>query len=198
MSSIFCVLCGGLLFMTARVANQLTLEVLKAGMPGVTRPQAETHIEACMVCFKDRSHETGVAIALSGVPGNIALPVVWVGDVTRQVMRGHGDLQDATENGACAIAFLLIREFTEYTVVERTWKGPGFDYWTGFEDEGEDEVIYCARLEVSGIKHSPDQAYYQRRIREKIEQTKVSDHLGYPAYVVVVDFGQPKAHMELR
>lgn len=56
----------------------------------------------------------------------------------------------------------------------------------------------CARVEVSGLIHSRSEATFAARIRQKIEQTMVSDNLGYPAYIVVVDFGEPKAHMEVR
>jgi hypothetical protein len=47
---------------------------------------------------------------------------------------------------------MLIRQLTQFTVIERSRKGTGFDYWLGSEDEaGELPFQNKVRLEVSGI-----------------------------------------------
>jgi len=78
-------------------------------------------------------------------------------------------------------------------VVERSKKGPGFDYWLG---DGDDDLLFSgkARLEVSGIL-SGSANKISARFRQKKQQIKPSDHLA-PAYVAVVEFGNPTAHVE--
>ena len=48
-----------------------------------------------------------------------------------------------------------------------------------------------ARLEVSGIREGTTNAI-NKRVKERV-QTKQSDHLNLPAFVVVVEFGNPVA-----
>jgi hypothetical protein len=80
-------------------------------------------------------------------------------------------------------------------VVERSKKGPGFDYWLGNEDEDGEELFQRkARLEVSGIL-SGSRLQVQARVRQKKEQMKPSDRLA-PGYVAVVEFGTPIACVE--
>lgn len=114
--------------------------------------------------------------------------------VTAQAQRAWGDQDETTEYAACGIACLLIIELTEYTVIERAFKGSdqGFDYWLGFEDDP--ELIYRGRLEASGIFHG-NSSQVAQRARQKIQQTNASDHLGIPAYAVVVEFSSPTAKM---
>jgi hypothetical protein len=79
-------------------------------------------------------------------------------------------------------------------VIERSWKGTGFDYWIGrrqgllFQDK--------ARLEVSGIL-SGDQTNISTRVRQKVQQTKRSDGL-LPAYIAIIEFGRPGAEIVWR
>ena len=182
---------------TSSAVRRLSLDLLKAGLPGVTSALGTAHAEACMVCFSDQAHVSGVMLTLNNLAGCQHVPIDWDGQVTPQIARAHADLQDATEAGACGIAFLLVLEFTDYTIVERSYKTTGFDYWAGFEED-DDEVSIHARLEVSGIIHSSSNSVFSGRVNKKIEQTKVSDNLGFPAYIIVVDFGEPRAHMEER
>ncbi len=96
-----------------------------------------------------------------------------------------------TEFAAYGIAFLLIRDLTEYTVILRSRKGTGFDFWLG-KEEGEDDLHLedKARMEVSGIRKG-DESLVKARVNQKLEQVKLSDRLGLPAFVVVVEFSQP-------
>ena len=79
---------------------------------------------------------------------------------------------------------------TEYHVVQRSWKGTGFDYWLGLK---EDELFQnAARLEVSGIRQGGDKDM-EKRIKQKTDQISKSDRMRLPAFVVVVEFGRPLA-----
>ena len=108
--------------------------------------------------------------------------------------RFWNDLEEATQHGAYAVAILLVRALTGYTVIERSRKGTGFDWWLGTEDnlfQGK------ARLEVSGILHGTTRRI-NGRIKARVGQTTQSDNLALPAYVVVVEFGTPRAKVVQR
>jgi len=108
-------------------------------------------------------------------------------DVTEGARLTWNDPQVATEFGAYGIAFQLIRTLTEFTVIERSIKGPGFDYWLGRED---DDFQSKARLEVSGIRQGSE-SDVNYRLKQKLEQVTPSDDSGFPAYIVVVEFNSP-------
>ncbi|MDZ8138567.1 MAG: hypothetical protein RM049_25205 [Nostoc sp. DedQUE04] len=79
---------------------------------------------------------------------------------------------------------------TQFTVIERSRKGTGFDYWLGSEDEaGELPFQNQVRLEVSGIRKADDNRI-RARVKQKIEQTNPSDG-EFPAYVIIVEFSRP-------
>ena len=91
----------------------------------------------------------------------------------------------------------LLREITGKKAIERARKGAGFDYWIG--DTDDDELIFSkkARLEVSGILSGTD-SNIAARLRTKLDQVKPSDMSGFPAYIAIIEFGQPKARVELK
>lgn len=89
-------------------------------------------------------------------------------------------LQEATQYGAYALALLLMRALTGYTVIERARKGTGFDWWLGNDDN---LFQRKARLEVSGILHGTKRRL-NARVRARLRQTRQSDELEIPAYVV--------------
>jgi len=145
--------------------------------------------------WENREHKSGVTFHLAGMKAAQFL-MEW-SPVDNQARRSHNDLQEATERGAYGIAILIVCDLTGMVVVERSAKGPGFDYWLGNEDEDDasDELFAKkARLEVSGILSS-SRSQAQARVRGKREQMKPSDRLA-PGYVAVVEFGTPIACVE--
>ena len=164
-------------------------------MPALTPAKGTTMAESAAVCFEDQSHASGVSIRVIGIADQ-QYSIGWdsVTDVQR---RCYDDLQDATEDGAYGIAILLVREITGKKAILRSKKGPGFDYWIG--DTDEEELIFSnkARLEVSGILSGDDKAIGSR-FRTKVTQVKPSDSTGFPAYIAIIEFGQPKARVELK
>ena len=82
------------------------------------------------------------------------------------------------------------------SVVERSRKGTGIDYWLG-DDVEQPYFQSKARLEVSGIG-SGNAATIRRRVKEKRDQTRPSDGTHQPAHIVVVEFSGPIAHVETR
>ncbi|WP_245912210.1 hypothetical protein [Brunnivagina elsteri] len=104
--------------------------------------------------------------------------------------RCWNDEEFTTEQAAYGIAFLIIRELTELTVIERSCQGTGFDYWLGTSAiDGELPFQKKVRLEVSGIRKG-NSSRIKARVKQKKEQTKPSDGQ-FPAYVIVLEFSTP-------
>jgi hypothetical protein len=99
------------------------------------------------------------------------------------------DLQYTTEIGAYCLGIMIIQKLTAYKVIRQSQKGTGFDFWLG--NQG-DKYPYQnkARLEVSGILNG-SHFHINQRVRDKIEQTKQSNHLKLPAYIAVIEFSIP-------
>ena len=173
------------------MVDELNLNDLKAGLPGVSKARGAEHAEACLVCFELHQHPIGVELE---VRGNFdeRFRVMWSDTLTEQIQRAWNDVDDATESGACGIAFLLIEALTEYTVVRQSRKGTGFDYYLGYKDN----LVFqdAARLEISGIFKASSERDMMRRVEQKLEQTNPSDGT-LPAYIAVVEFSNPVAYL---
>jgi hypothetical protein len=111
-----------------------------------------------------------------------------------QVRRTWGDPEVATEHGAYALAALLVVVLTPWTIVERSRKGTGFDYWLGPKGSPGELFQGKARLEVSGIR-SGSLRDVERRVGQKRQQVNRSARSGVPAVVAVVEFGVPGSHV---
>jgi hypothetical protein len=114
--------------------------------------------------------------------------------LTERHHRTCADLQEATEYGAYGVAILVVRELTGKTVLERSAKGPGFDFWIGDEEDTKLPFQGLTRLEVSGIL-TGDAARMRSRTNIKRQQVKPSDTLG-PAFIAIVEFGRPVTKLE--
>lgn len=150
-------------------------------------------VQAAVVCLADRGHASGARLTVDG-SFTAAFAVTWAESATEAVRRFWNDLEEATQQGAYAVAILLIRAMTGYTVIERSRKGTGFDWWLGTDDnlfQGK------ARLEVSGILRGSTKRV-NSRLKARLEQTRRSDEGALPAYVVVVEFGTPRAKVAQR
>jgi hypothetical protein len=106
--------------------------------------------------------------------------------------RYWNDLEEATEQGATGLALLLLRSLCGYTVVERSRKGTGFDWWLGTDD---DLFQAKARLEVSGLLRGSNRRFNSRMTARK-KQTRRSARSRLVAYVVVTEFGTPRSRVE--
>lgn len=179
--------------MTTDNIYELILTRLHEGLPGITKEAGATLAQACCVCLSHHSHNDGTQMVVKGAFSK-TFRIRWeASSVTPQVRRTWNDMQEATEYGAACLACLLVLDLTEYTIIERSWKGTGFDYWLGYS---EDEPLFPprSRLEVSGILNGTD-SQLGKRTKEKIKQTSPSDHLDLPALAVVVEFSRPIAQI---
>ena len=166
---------------------------LREGCPALTSDVGGSMAEAASICLEDRGHQITVNLHVRGDYNKVF--VLHRMSATDQMRRCHNDLQDATEQGAYGVAILAVRELVNLTVVERSRKGTGFDYWLG--DENDYPFQNKARLEVSGILEG-DQSIIDARVKQKIEQTTRSDATRLPSYVAVLEYSQPAIYLVKR
>jgi hypothetical protein len=169
----------------------LDLNDLGHGLPAITPNFGMALAEAAGVCLESQNHAQGVKLRIRGY-SNKSHPLAWP-NVTEQTRRCWNDQEVATEHGAVGIAVLLAQKEIGYTVIERSRRGTGFDYWMG---EKSIPFQNKARLEISGIRNGNDQEV-KARIRQKLNQTDRSDG-SLPTYVIVVEFGCPLAEVQER
>lgn len=162
-------------------------------MIGLSARAAGALVEAGEFCLLSNSHTSGVKLQIDGIQ-NCQCILEWDGELTTQMKATWNDLQDATESGAVALAILVAINFTNYIVVERSFKGTGFDYFLGHDDTGNYPFERKARLEVSGIWKGA-RAKVRERLKVKTKQVSVSNHMKMPAYVGIVEFGYPSTDL---
>jgi hypothetical protein len=168
--------------------ESINIGTLRKGYPCLLPESGVRLAFAAAVCLEERGRRPGICIDVSG-SFEASFHLKWP-KTSEQVRREWADPQEATEHGAVGIAILLVDQLTGYHIVQRSFKGTGFDYWLG--PKRSRAFQRSARLEVSGIRNG-DQAGVEKRVSEKCEQTKRSDNLSLPAFVVVVEFGIPVA-----
>ena len=167
----------------------LSLQSLSQGLPAITPAFGAAIAEAGAICLTDEAHEPGVILEVEGEFAT-QFQLNWH-PVTEQARRCWNDDEYTTEQAAYGIAILLILQLTTLTVIERSRKGTGFDYWLGNQDSTTMLPFQrMARLEVSGIRKG-NRSQIKARVKQKTEQTGVSDAEGLPAYIIVVEFSRP-------
>jgi hypothetical protein len=144
--------------------------------------------QAIVVCLDSQGHLSGCLLTVQGAfTDNCEL--VWSLSLTESVRRYWSDLVDATEQGAYGLAILLLRENTGMTIIERSRRGSGFDWWLGTEDN---LFQHKARLEVSGILAGSPRRI-NSRLKAKLAQAEQSASTDLPVYAVVIEFRTPCA-----
>lgn len=174
--------------------KRVSLESLCKGSSGITPAFGTSLAEAASVCLESQQHQAGVELSTEFGPVQSILgdpkatfALHWV-PTTEQIRKCWSAEEVATEIGAYGIAALLVQALTGKSVLERSRKGTGFDYWIGTEND--DSLFQTkTRLEVSGIRAGTI-ATIMGRLHRKLEQTKRSD-AGIPALVIIVEFSRP-------
>lgn len=152
----------------------------------------ESCAHAASVCLEHERHITGQTQLKIDGSRDVIYDLTW-NPVTDQILRSWLDLQEATEWGASGIAALLIEDIFSYQILQRSWKGTGFDYWIGNSNENEPMFQNKVRLEVTGILHGTERDI-STRLKEKQDRfTKYPNDL--PSMVVVVEFGTPRSRI---
>lgn len=164
----------------------INVEQLNHGLPAITPAFGETLVEAIAICLNNQEHMSGCNFEIDGdfqAQVQLIYPMI-----TEQMQRCWNDQEYTTEQAAYGIAFLLIRYLTDFTIIERSRRGTGFDYWLGVE-EAELPFQRMVRLEVSGIRNGI-RSLINTRVKLKTRQVQRFRN-SLPAYVVVVEFGTP-------
>jgi hypothetical protein len=156
--------------------------------PNLTSSLVESYGIAAAVCYDKNGFHPEIEHEITGdIQGTITLD--W-DKLTSIDNNTYNDLQEATEWGATVIAFLLIKQYTNYRVISRSKKGTGYDYFLGsgtgnlFQD--------MAKLEVSGILKVTKKNSIEQRKREKMKQAEKYDK-ELTVFVVVTGFSSKES-----
>ncbi len=144
-------------------------------------------VEAASVCLESQNHQPGIELQISG-DIKAAFKLFWA-KVDPLATFSWQNLEESVEDGAYGIAISTLWELTDYRVIRQSYKGSGFDYWLGEKDE-DYPFQEKARLEVSGILKGKT-GQINQRLKEKLKQTKKSNILKQPVFVVIVEFSNP-------
>jgi hypothetical protein len=170
--------------------RKMDLSDIKNGFPGMSRAICIHCYEACMVCLHKNKHNDGVLLDLQGdITAKIELN--WEDYFDEQIDKAWQDQEYSTEHGAICISAMLVKMCTEYTIIERSIKSTGFDYWLG--KKSDIPFKNSARLEISGIFKESEQNNLDKRLKRKKKQVTQSDSMPLPAYISIVEFSNPKA-----
>jgi hypothetical protein len=166
------------------------LQTLAENCPSLSEAFCRMIAEACIVCLEESGHSPGARINVRGI-ATVKVQLRW-GAISDEMRDTYADPHFATEHGAIAIAMLTVNSFTEYTIVRRSMKGTGFDYWLG--REGARPYRDDARLEISGIRAGSERRL-KARARQKARQTERSDGV-LPAWIAVIEFSRPISFLQ--
>ncbi len=180
--------------MNSDAIRKFSLESLADGIPVITQQALGFYKENCMVCFHRNGHRSGVGLRVRYEDYDRLYEVYWSGDATEQLLRNYSRVPRVTEDAACAIALLLVRELTEFTGVEMSSLGTTIDYYLAPQNQDKDLIFNrTARLEATGILEENEQNTVESRIKQKLRRLKPERDL--PTFIVVVEFSKPWSKM---
>lgn len=168
--------------------DPINLDILNDSFMGLTPEIGSYMRQACIVCLDSQSHKSGAEFSVNDQKTLIQ----WAQEVDDKIMRNWRDLQEATEYGASAISVLLAERETNYTCLERSSKGSGFDYYLGDEDDF-GIFQHKAKLEISGILSETKTNTVKQRVKEKKDQVDKYAKENMQAHICVTAFSAPKA-----
>lgn len=185
------------------IAGKLYLDSLGTGIPATSPGKALLLMETCVWCLLKQNHANGVKLKVvendveNGEKG-IFFEVYWPKYLNIEAIFRSYNQEDATQFGAEAIAILLVREYTKFTVIERAVTSTGIDYWLGIKNTNKNHIFHrAARLEISGILAENPSNTVTSRINIKLKQTQPTAHT-FPVYIIVTEFSKPWVKMVLK
>ena len=165
---------------------------LAHGMPGLTPAKGLDLVEAATICLEERGHGIRAALTVDG-DYSVQAAIERI-QATDQMRLCYDNANEATEDGACAVAILVACDLSGYTVIRRSRTSTGVDYWLGNKNGFMFQA--AALLEVSGIRNG-NASQINARVREKETQVKQAPP-GVPIFIVVVEFGSPRSRVVRR
>ena len=173
--------------------KDLYLDDLSEGIPVISKRSAGYFVEACMVCLDSQQHSSGVVLIVKTDQDKPCYNIYWENAVGEQLRRSFGGNHNkTTENGATAIALMLIRELTEYTAIQEAFIGSTVDYFLTSKEEIDDTLIFNnieAYCEIRGIRQEGKGNTILGALRKKTKRLNTPQDL--PTFIVVVEFSQP-------
>lgn len=172
---------------------EINLEELRQGIPGFTEAAGSFLAEAVSYCLYKSGHESGVFLVSNDEEKKIRIN--WDRELSKDIESTWKDEQELVEFAAAGIALPLALLLTSYTDIQRAKKGSRADFWLGRKDENGFPILE-ALLEVSGIMKENDGNTIKTRVTQKKRQIKKTPYGNLPAYVIVIEFSQPKANFQ--
>ena len=171
--------------MSFKCPSHVDLRAFAQGTHHLSPAMCANLAEAAVVCLTQQGHVSDIPMDVDGQEVTVVC-----GTPDTRAGASHADRQEATEEGAVALAITLVRDGTEFDVIQRSWKGTGFDYFLAHAGSNP-PFDRAACLEVSRI-FDEDDLTMARRIKQKQQQIDAGDG-ALPGFVVVVGFRQPRA-----
>src|SRR5438132_10658444 len=106
----------------------LTLEDLSEGFPHIPPECGTVLVQSAVLCLEGQGHQSGALLTVRG-SFDTAFRLLWSVDVTEAMRRYWNDPAETAEQGAYSLALLMLRSLARLTVLERSRKGNGFDWW---------------------------------------------------------------------
>ena len=177
--------------------NQLDLESLFFELLVMTDWYAGECYSALLVCLEHNNHKSGTETDLRDLDETLVrLELVWTKPIEDNDRRNWGGPSNAAERAGEGMAWLIIHGFTDYTVIKRSLKKTGVDFWLGYKEDVEKLVFQDkARMEAKGRTELQYDSQIQRVVNEALEQTEQSDSTNLPAYIVVTEFSRPVIYL---
>jgi hypothetical protein len=162
---------------------QLPLDNLEHRHWGLLPSTATSYLDAARVCL-DRHHvpPTDFRIADDGQISQVILN--WLA-VDERTQNAWANLEDATRDGAYAIALAAVEFSRDWVAVRRAETRTGADYYVMPIGADLDDLERCYRLEISGTHLGEIEV--RKRLRQKIAQT-LKGNSPLPAIAAVVGF----------
>jgi len=168
------------------------LDQLKKGTPGITEAVGAYLSQATSYFLEANGHKSGVILEVVGLFEE-NFQIIWSDKVDDKVKRSWKDRIEATEYAAVGIATLLTELLLNLSIVERSYIGTYVDYILGAMNADNSYFKHKAKLEISGIGKETSKNTINQRIKVKLNQVQKSADKELPSYVIVVEFGRPKA-----
>jgi hypothetical protein len=150
---------------------------------GLTPAICGNYAEAACVCLSRHHVPPSTDFEVSAQGGDGLRALAWSGADERQ-KRAWNNADDATRDGAYALALAAVEVEHELLAVERADTRTGADYYLG--GGGVADLEAAVRLEVSGVDRG-DAGEVATRLRRKVKQAK-DGKSDLPAMACVVGF----------
>lgn len=147
--------------------------------------------EACLVCLNGKT--IGILLRSNKNNDNLyqkEIKINWNTAVSTKILNTHKDENRTTDFGAMFISLSLLDGMLNFNQIESSALGTGVDFWVADDSQ---KINFSGRIEISGIMKAKSTNNIDTRLKIKVEQIKKSNTSGVPAYISIIEFGNPEA-----